>query len=64
MYLLIESWLTAKQCTLWADWDITDDQERQEAAAWWAAEMRSYLTHIQEMNDNYTQGAQDADGTN
>ena len=31
---LIEQWLDTKPSTLWADWDIEDDEQRRMAAEW------------------------------
>jgi hypothetical protein len=36
-YQQIFEWLSAKQTTLWMDWDITDPEQRIRAA-WWLYE--------------------------
>lgn len=35
-------WLEAKQSTLWADWMITEDDSRREAAEWFADQLASW----------------------
>ena len=41
----IEAWLQDKHSTMWADWEIVNDDSRQDAAAWFAAEMRDFTQH-------------------
>lgn len=38
-------WLEAKQSTLWADWMITEDDSRREAAEWFADQLASWGRH-------------------
>jgi hypothetical protein len=40
---LIEAWLIEKHVSLWADWDVTDRKEREQAAEWFDREVRSFL---------------------
>jgi hypothetical protein len=39
---VIKDWLKAKRVSLWADWDVTDDKELEQAAAWFQKELQSF----------------------
>lgn len=48
---MIEEWLKSKGVTLWADWDISADDQRAKAAEWFSKQLSDYFGFAMSYHD-------------
>lgn len=51
------AWLRTKGTTLWTNWDVTEEDERREAAEWFLKEMTSFEDYITNLHDLWKEPA-------
>ena len=50
-------WLRTKGTTLWTNWDVTEEDERREAAEWFLREMNSFEDYVTNLHDLWKEPA-------
>lgn len=50
-------WLLEKRTTLWSNWDVTEEDERREAAMWFLKEMNSFEDYVTNLQDLWKEPA-------